>query len=59
MEEYVLTKLKGCKRVVKLYETFTDDMNQYFNMEYLSGGELWELCHSYGLASRAEIKYYL
>ena len=28
-------------------------------MEYLSGGELWELCHSYGLPSRAEIKYYL
>lgn len=59
MEKYVLNKLKGCKRVVELYETFKDEMNLYFNMEYMKGGELFDLCSVFGLWSRAEIKYYL
>lgn len=59
MEKYVLNKLNGCKRVVHLYETFKDELNIYFNMEYLAGGELWEISHCFGLPSRFEIKYFL
>lgn len=58
MEKYVLNKLKGLKRVVYLDDTFKDDFNIYFNMEYLPGGELWEMIHCFGLPSKAEIKYY-
>lgn len=59
MEKYVLNKLNGCKRVVHLYETFKDELHIYFNMEYLAGGELWEMVHCFGLPSRFEIKYFL
>jgi serine/threonine protein kinase len=59
MEKYVLNKLKGCRRVVQLLETFKDDFNLYFNMEFLKGGELFELCAGFGLPSRFELKYFL
>lgn len=59
MEKYVLNKLKGCKRVVELYETFKDDLNLYLNMEFLKGGELFDLCAGFGLPSRVETKYFL
>ena len=58
MEKYVLNKLKGLTRTVDLHETFKDEFAIYFNMEYLPGGELWEMIHPFGFLSRAEIKYY-
>lgn len=58
MEKYVLNKLAGLKRVVKLHETFKDEANVYFNMEYLEGGELWDMIHCFGFPSRSEVKYY-
>lgn len=58
MEKYVLNKLKGLKRTVDLHETFKDECAVYFNMEYLPGGELWDLIHPFGFFSRSEIKYY-
>lgn len=58
MEKYVLNKLKGLKRTVDLHETFKDESSVYFNMEYLPGGELWNLIYPFGLFSKAEIKYY-
>lgn len=58
MEKYVLNKLAGLERTVRLHETFKDEASVYFCMEYLPGGELWSLVHPFGLPSRAEAKYY-
>ena len=42
MEKRVLNKLNH-PNIVELYATFQDDMTLYFQMEYLTGGEVWKM----------------
>ncbi len=42
MEKRVLNKLNH-PNIVELYATFQDDMTLYFQMEYLTGGEVWHM----------------
>lgn len=41
MEKHCLLKLKECEYVIRLHETFRDEINVYLLMEYIEGGELW------------------
>ena len=42
MEKKVLNELKH-PNIIQLYHTFQDGANLYFLMEYLTGGEVWDL----------------
>ena len=42
MEKRVLNKLNH-PNIVLMYGTFQDDSSLYYHMEFLEGGELWQL----------------
>ena len=42
MEKHSLYKLGGSEYVIRLFNTFKDFDNLYFQMEYVPGGELWD-----------------
>jgi 3-phosphoinositide dependent protein kinase-1 len=58
MEKHALKQLEGSDYVIKLYDTFKDDLNLYFVMEYAEGGELWNQLKSFGLVAGSLVKYY-
>ena len=49
MEKYCLEKLKNCKYVVKLHDTFQDELNLYMLLELITNGELWERIKIFGI----------
>jgi Serine/threonine protein kinase len=58
MEKHCLKVLEDSDYVIRLYETFKDELNVYFLMEYMEGGELWEHLKTFGLVAQSLIKYY-
>jgi 3-phosphoinositide dependent protein kinase-1 len=58
MEKHCLKKLEGFDHVIKLYDTFQDELNLYMIMEMVPGGELWDLTKNFGLKGRGLIKYF-
>jgi 3-phosphoinositide dependent protein kinase-1 len=59
MEKHCLNKLQECSYVVKLYKTFQDEFNLYFQMECPSKGELWEISKNFGIVSEPIFHYYV
>jgi serine/threonine protein kinase len=58
IEKHCLKKLEPSGCVIKLFDTFQDELNLYMIMEYVPGGELWDIVKNFGLKSRSLIKYY-
>jgi len=58
MEKHCLKKLEGNEYVIKLQDTFQDELNLYMVMELVPCGELWDLVKNFGLKSVSLIKYF-
>lgn len=58
MEKHALKTLEGSDYVIKLYDTFKDELNLYFVTEFVEGGELWEKLKSFGLVADSLVRYY-
>lgn len=48
MERYVLEKLEDSPYVANIYEKWKDDLHCCIRLEYLEGGELWDICKVFG-----------
>mmetsp|Transcript_11904 Transcript_11904/g.1789 ORF Transcript_11904/g.1789 Transcript_11904/m.1789 type:complete len:88 (+) Transcript_11904:314-577(+) len=49
MEKHCLNRLKDYDKVITLHECFKDEVELYFLMEFVVGGELWSKCKSFGM----------
>lgn len=58
MEKHALSKLSGSDYVIKLFDTFHDELTVYIQMELVDGGELWNFCRIFGILSRSLLKYF-
>lgn len=58
MEKHCLTKLKDCEHVVQLYGTFQDELSLFFQMEFPSGGQLWQRSKTFGVIPESIFRYY-
>ncbi|CAD8184296.1 unnamed protein product [Paramecium octaurelia] len=59
MEKHCLGKLADCPYVIKLYSTFQDAENLYMQMEYVEGGELWQIVKNFGAQAFPLCLYYI
>ena len=58
MEKHCLKKLMGNPYVIEMYGTFQDDLNLFFQFEFVTGGELWDRIKIFGLESLSLVKYF-
>lgn len=58
MEKHCLIKMKDSEYVIDYIESFQNFLNLYLVMEYMPGGELWDLVKCFGLPSQSIVKYY-
>lgn len=58
MEKHCLTKLKDSEYVINFIDSFDNFLNVYLVMEYMPGGELWEIVKCFGLPTQSIIKYF-
>ncbi len=53
-----MTKLKDSECVVDFIDSFDNFEKIYLVMEYMPGGELWEIIKCFGLPSQSLVKYF-
>lgn len=58
MERYCLKKLNDNPYVIDIYSTFQDDLNLFLHLEFVKGGELWDIVKIFGLESVSLVKYF-
>ncbi|EAR99605.1 Serine/Threonine kinase domain protein (macronuclear) [Tetrahymena thermophila SB210] len=58
MEKHVLKKLSGSPYVIELFDTFSDELCLYMQMEFVDGGELWNYCRIFGLIGTSLVRYF-